>query len=144
MEHRLLGDTGISVSKICLGSMTWGEQNSEADAHQQLDYAVANGVNFIDTAEMYLVPPCRETYATTERYIGTWLKQRGKRDDLVLASKIAGPTSANRLESYIRNGNDFSRAQILAACEASLSRLQTDYLDLPIRCLLHPYGDVTD
>ena len=130
MEHRLLGDTGISVSKICLGSMTWGEQNSEADAHQQLDYAVANGVNFIDTAEMYPVPPCRETYATTERYIGTWLKQRGKRDDLVLASKIAGPTSANRLESYIRNGNDFSRAQILAACEASLSRLQTDYLDL--------------
>ena len=126
MEHRLLGDTGISVSKICLGSMTWGEQNSEADAHQQLDYAVANGVNFIDTAEMYPVPPCRETYATTERYIGTWLKQRGKRDDLVLA----GPTSANRLESYIRNGNDFSRAQILAACEASLSRLQTDYLDL--------------
>ena len=130
MEHRLLGDTGISVSKICLGSMTWGEQNSEADAHQQLDYAVANGVNFIDTAEMYPVPPCRETYATTERYIGTWLKQRGKRDDLVLASKIAGPTSANRLESYIRNGNDFSRAQILAACEARLSRLQTDYLDL--------------
>ena len=130
MEHRLLGDTGISVSKICLGSMTWGEQNSEADAHQQLDYAVAHGVNFIDTAEMYPVPPCRETYATTERYIGSWLKQRGKRDDLVLASKIAGPTSANRLESYIRNGNDFSRAQILAACEASLSRLQTDYLDL--------------
>ena len=130
MEHRLLGDTGISVSKICLGSMTWGEQNSETDAHQQLDYAVAHGVNFIDTAEMYPVPPCRETYATTERYIGSWLKQRGKRDDLVLASKIAGPTSANRLESYIRNGNDFSRAQILAACEASLSRLQTDYLDL--------------
>ena len=130
MEHRLLGDTGISVSKICLGSMTWCEQNSEADAHQQLDYAVAHGVNFIDTAEMYPVPPCRETYATTERYIGSWLKQRGKRDDLVLASKIAGPTSANRLESYIRNGNDFSRAQILAACEASLSRLQTDYLDL--------------
>ena len=130
MEHRLLGDTGISVSKICLGSMTWGEQNSETDAHQQLDYAVAHGVNFIDTAEMYPVPPGRETYATTERYIGSWLKQRGKRDDLVLASKIAGPTSANRLESYIRNGNDFSRAQILAACEASLSRLQTDYLDL--------------
>ncbi len=130
MQHRLLGDTSISVSKICLGSMTWGEQNSEADAHQQLDYALAHGVNFIDTAEMYPVPPCRETYATTERYIGSWLKQRGKRDDLVLASKIAGPTSANRLESYIRNGNDFSRAQILAACEASLSRLQTDYLDL--------------
>ena len=67
MEHRLLGDTGISVSKICLGSMTWGEQNSEADAHQQLDYAVAHGVNFIDTAEMYPVPPCRETYATSAR-----------------------------------------------------------------------------
>ena len=91
MEHRTLGNTGIAVSKICLGSMTWGEQNSEAEAHQQLDYALAHGVNFIDTAEMYPVPPNAQTYATTERYIGSWLKARGKRDDVVLASKIAGP-----------------------------------------------------
>lgn len=130
MEKRALGQTGIKVSKICLGTMTWGEQNTEAEAHEQLDYALANGINFIDTAEMYPVPPGRETYATTERYIGSWIKARGRRDDFVLASKIAGPTTANRLESYIRNGNDFSRAQIFEACDASLKRLNTDYLDL--------------
>ena len=130
MEHRTLGNTGIAVSKICLGSMTWGEQNSEAEAHQQLDYALAHGVNFIDTAEMYPVPPNAQTYATTERYIGSWLKARGKRDDVVLASKIAGPTGNNNLDSYIRGGNNFSRVQIFAACEASLQRLNTDYLDL--------------
>ena len=130
MEQRLLGKSGIKVSKIALGTMTWGEQNTEAQVHEQLDYALAHGVNLIDTAEMYPVPPRKETYATTERYIGSWIKARGRRDDFVLASKIAGPTSANRLESYIRNGNDFSRAQIFEACEASLKRLQTDYLDL--------------
>ena len=130
MDYRKLGRTDLNVSAIALGTMTWGEQNTQTEAFEQIACAKNAGINFIDTAEMYPVPPCRETYATTERYIGTWLKQRGKRDDLVLASKIAGPTSANRLESYIRNGNDFSRAQILAACEASLSRLQTDYLDL--------------
>ncbi|ASK28152.1 NADP(H)-dependent aldo-keto reductase [Neisseria chenwenguii] len=132
MEQRTLGTTGIQVSKICLGTMTWGEQNTEAEAHQQLDYALAHGVNFIDTAEMYPVPPRKETYATTERYIGSWIKARGKRDDFVLASKIAGPTAnnANGLDPYIRNGNDFSRAQIFEACEASLKRLNTDYLDL--------------
>ncbi|MCP1659660.1 aldo/keto reductase [Neisseria perflava] len=130
MEQRTLGKSGIQVSKICLGTMTWGEQNSEAEAHEQLDFALANDVNFIDTAEMYPVPPSKETYTTTERYIGSWIKARGKRDDFVLASKIAGPTSANRLDNYIRNGNDFSRAQIFEACEASLKRLNTDYLDL--------------
>lgn len=130
MEKRKLGQTGIEVSKICLGTMTFGEQNTEAQAHEQLDFALANGINFIDTAEMYPVPPCKETYATTEKFIGNWLAKRGKRDDIVLASKIAGPTQNNRLNNYIRNGNDFSRAQIFAACEASLQRLQTDYLDL--------------
>ena len=130
MEQRLLGKSGIKVSKIALGTMTWGEQNTEAQAHEQLDYALAHGVNLIDTAEMYPVPPRKETYATTERYIGSWIKARGRRDDFVLASKIAGPTRVNRLENYIRNGNDFSRAQIFEACEASLKRLQTDYLDL--------------
>lgn len=129
MQQKMLGKTGISVSKICLGTMTFGEQNSEADAHEQLDFALASGINFIDTAEMYPVPPCKQTYATTEKMIGTWLAKQ-KRDDIVLASKIAGPTSKNRLDNYIRNGNDFSRAQIFAACEASLQRLQTDYIDL--------------
>lgn len=130
MEQRELGSSGIRVSKICLGTMTWGEQNTEAEAHQQLDYALANGVNFIDTAEMYPVPPCKETYTRTEQYIGNWIKQRGRRSDFVLASKIAGPTGGNNLESYIRGGNDFSRMQILEACEASLKRLNTDYIDL--------------
>ena len=130
MEQRELGSSGIRVSKICLGTMTWGEQNTEAEAHQQLDYALANGVNFIDTAEMYPVPPCKETYTRTEQYIGNWIKQRGRRSDFVLASKIAGPTGGNNLGSYIRGGNDFSRAQILEACEASLKRLNTDYIDL--------------
>ncbi len=130
MEQRELGKSGIMVSKICLGTMTWGEQNTEAQAHEQLDYALANGVNFIDTAEMYPVPPCQETYTRTEQYIGNWIKRRGRRDDFVLASKVAGPTGANNLDSYIRGGNDFSRAQIIEACEASLKRLNTDYLDL--------------
>ncbi|MCP2040476.1 aryl-alcohol dehydrogenase-like predicted oxidoreductase [Neisseria sp. HSC-16F19] len=130
VEHSTLGRSGIAVSKICLGTMTWGEQNSEAEAHAQLDYALAHGVNFIDTAEMYPVPPGRETYTRTEQYIGNWIRARGRRDDFVLASKIAGPTGNNNLDSYIRGGNDFSRAQIIAACEASLQRLHTDYLDL--------------
>ncbi|WP_373707218.1 aldo/keto reductase, partial [Neisseria dentiae] len=85
MEKRELGKSGIMVSKICLGTMTWGEQNTEAQAHEQLDYALANGVNFIDTAEMYPVPPCQETYTRTEQYIGNWIKRRGRRDDFVLA-----------------------------------------------------------
>lgn len=130
MQQRPLGRSGIQVSKICLGTMTWGEQNTEAEAHEQLDYALANGVNFIDTAEMYPVPPRKETYTRTEQFIGNWIKARGRRDDFVLASKIAGPTGANGLERYIRGGNDFSRAQIFEACDASLKRLNTDYLDV--------------
>ena len=85
MQYRKLGTTGIDVSVICLGTMTFGEQNSEDDAHAQLDYALAHGVNFIDTAEMYPVPPQRDTYSRTEQYIGSWLQKRGKRDDIVLA-----------------------------------------------------------
>lgn len=130
MEYRQLGQTDLKVSVICLGTMTWGEQNSEADAHAQLDYAVANGVNFIDTAELYPVPPRAETYALTERYIGSWLAARGKRDDVIIASKIAGPTRAGDDQAYIRGGSRFSKAQIEAACDASLKRLNTDYLDL--------------
>ena len=132
MQHNTLGASGIQVSKICLGTMTWGEQNTAVEAHAQLDYALSHGVNFIDTAEMYPVPPCKETYTRTEQIIGAWIAARGKRDDFVLASKIAGPTgnNSNGLDPYIRNGNDFSRAQIFEACEASLKRLNTDYLDL--------------
>ena len=131
MQYRPLGTTGIQVSKICLGTMTWGEQNTQAEAFEQLDYALSQGVNFIDTAEMYPVPPNRDTYTTTEQYIGAWIKARGKRDDFVLASKIAGPTGNNNLDGYIRGGNNnFSRAQIIEACNASLQRLNTDYLDL--------------
>ena len=91
MQYRKLGNTGIDVSLICLGTMTWGEQNTEAEAHAQLDYALAQGVNFIDTAEMYPIPPKGATQGLTETYIGNWLQQRGGRDQLVLATKVAGP-----------------------------------------------------
>ena len=87
MQYNELGRTGIKVSRICLGTMTWGEQNTQAQAHEQLDYALSQGVNFIDTAEMYPVPPNQETYTTTEQYIGAWIQARGRRDDIVLASK---------------------------------------------------------
>ncbi|RFA30030.1 NADP(H)-dependent aldo-keto reductase [Alkalilimnicola ehrlichii] len=128
MEYRQLGNTDIKVSKICLGTMTWGEQNTEQDAHQQLDYALDHGVNFIDAAEMYPVPPKAETQGRTEEYIGTWLSKRGKRDDIVLASKIAGP--GNGL-TYLRDGSTvFARNQIIEAVDNSLRRLQTDYIDL--------------
>lgn len=130
MEKRKLGQTDIDVSVICLGTMTWGEQNTEAEAHAQLDYALAHGVNFIDTAEMYPVPPQAETYTRTEQYIGTWLAKRGKRDDFILASKAAGPSRGNDQQNYIRGGARFTKAQLHEACNASLRRLQTDYLDL--------------
>ena len=111
MQYNELGRTGIKVSRICLGTMTWGEQNTQAQAHEQLDYALSQGVNFIDTAEMYPVPPNQETYTTTEQYIGAWIQASGRRDDIVLASKIAGPTGNNNLDGYIRGGNNnFSRA----------------------------------
>ncbi|MCG2582778.1 aldo/keto reductase [Massilia sp. TS11] len=127
METTTLGKTGLSVSRICLGTMTFGEQNTEAEAHAQLDYALERGINFIDTAEMYPVMPKATTTGSTERYIGSWLKKRGKRDDLVIATKVAGPTAM----SWIRGGqSNLDRAGIRAALEASLQRLQTDYVDL--------------
>jgi len=126
MKYNPLGRTGISVSEICLGTMTWGSQNSEQDAHDQLDYALSQGVNFIDTAELYPTTPLSpDTYGDTERFIGNWLKARGNRDKVVLASKVAG---AGR--SYIRGGAPMSRAGILEAIDNSLSRLKTDYVDL--------------
>lgn len=128
MDYRPLGRTDLNVSLICLGTMTWGEQNSEADAHQQLDYALDQGINFIDAAEMYPVPPKAETAGRTESYIGSWLAKRGQRDDIVLATKIAGP--GNGL-SHIRDGRTrFTEDAIRAALEGSLKRLQTDYIDL--------------
>jgi aryl-alcohol dehydrogenase-like predicted oxidoreductase len=126
MKYNPLGRTGIDVSEICLGTMTWGSQNSEQEAHDQLDYALSQGVNFIDTAELYPTTPLSaETYGDTERFIGSWLKARGNRDKVVLASKVAGPG-----RPHIRGGALMDRAGILAAIDASLSRLQTDYVDL--------------
>ncbi|WP_111497443.1 MULTISPECIES: NADP(H)-dependent aldo-keto reductase [Marinobacter] len=127
MQKRQLGRTDLDVSLICLGTMTWGEQNSEAEAFEQLDYATANGINFIDAAEMYPVPPRAETQGATETCLGNWLKQRGRRDDLVIASKVAGP--GNGLD-YLRDGPRLTRPHIRAAVEDSLKRLQTDYIDL--------------
>ena len=128
MQYRQLGRTDLKVSKICLGTMTFGEQNTEAQAHEQLDIALGAGVNFIDTAEMYPVAPSAETQGRTEEYIGSWLKARGNRDQIILASKVAGPAD---WVDYIRSGYlRFDRQNITAALDASLKRLQTDYLDL--------------
>lgn len=127
MQFVKLGQSDLNVSKVCLGTMTFGDQNTQAEAHQQLDYAVAQGINFIDTAEMYPVPPKAETYTKTEPIIGAWLKNQ-QRDKLIIGSKISGP---RRGMSWIRN-NEFSldRATIRAALHDSLTRLQTDYIDL--------------
>lgn len=128
MELRQLGHTELNVSALCLGSMTWGEQNDQSQAFAQLDCAKAAGVNFLDTAEMYPVPPRAETYATTERYIGNYFKARGNRADWILASKVAGPGNGI---THIRDGDlKLNRQHIVAALDASLGRLQTDWIDL--------------
>jgi aryl-alcohol dehydrogenase-like predicted oxidoreductase len=127
MQYRQLARTDLKVSVICLGTMTWGQQNSEAEAHAQLDYALAQGVNFIDTAEMYPVPPMADTQGRTEQYIGSWLKARRNRDRVVLASKVSG--RANWLP-WIRGGPRLNSRHIREALDGSLKRLQTDYLDL--------------
>ena len=128
MILRQLGRTDIRVSALCLGTMTWGEQNSEAEAHAQLDAALEAGVNFIDTAEMYPVPPKAKTYGLTERYIGNWLAKRGNRDKVVLATKVLGRSDSL---TYMRDGHAcLDRKNIEAAVTDSLQRLQTDYIDL--------------
>ena len=128
MERRQLGRTELQVSTVCLGTMTFGEQNSEADAHSQLDYALERGVNFIDTAEMYPVMPNAATQGSTERFIGSWLKNSGRRAEVVLATKVAGP---NPNTPWLRGPqHNLGRADIRAAVEDSLRRLQTDYIDL--------------
>jgi aryl-alcohol dehydrogenase-like predicted oxidoreductase len=129
MKYRKLGNTDIEVSVVCLGSMTWGEQNTRDQAFEQMDYALSRGVNFIDTAELYAIPPRAQTYGSTEAIIGEWLHSRGQRDQVVLASKIAGPGEG--WIDHIRRGKTrFNRGDITAALDASLERLQTDYLDL--------------
>jgi len=128
MQYRKLGRSDIDVSKICLGTMTFGEQNTEEQAHAQLDYALDQGINFIDAAEMYPVPPKADTYGRTEEYIGSWLAASGRRDDVVLASKVTGRSGMD----YMRGGFEtrLTPRQIRSALEASLDRLHTDYLDL--------------
>lgn len=126
MKYTKLGNTDIKVSKICLGTMTWGKQNTEEEAFEQMDYALEQGVNFFDTAEMYPVPATPETYAETERIIGNWFQKTGNRNKVVLASKIAGGGDYTK---HIRTGG-FNRKNITEAVEGSLKRLKTDYLDL--------------
>ena len=126
MQFNELGKTDIRVSKICLGTMTYGEQNTEAEAHEHMAYAVSQGINFFDTAEMYPVPPLEHTQGKTEEYIGTWLKKTGKRKEIILATKVAGPG----MMPYLRGGAQLIPKQINAALDSSLERLQTDYIDL--------------
>ncbi len=129
MQYRTLGNSNLKVSLICLGSMTWGEQNTEDEGHEQLDFALGFGVNFIDTAELYAIPARAETYGRTEEIIGTWLKARRNRDKVIIASKIAGPGKG--WVDHIRNGESrFDRKNIETALHNSLKRLQTDYIDL--------------
>jgi len=128
MKYSLLGNTDIKVSKLCLGTMTFGEQNTETQAHEQLDYALERGINFIDTAEIYAVPCRKATYGKTEEFIGTWIRARKNRDKYILASKVSGPSPY--MAKYIREDLGFSRRAIREAIQKSLTRLQTDYLDL--------------
>ena len=126
MKYTTLPNTTLKVSKICLGTMTWGNQNTEAEAFEQMDYALAQGVNFFDTAELYPVPATPQTYADTERIIGNWFQKTGNREKVVLASKIAGGGDYTK---HIRTGG-FTKQNITEAIEGSLQRLKTDYLDL--------------
>jgi aryl-alcohol dehydrogenase-like predicted oxidoreductase len=126
MKFRKLGTTNVDVSVICLGTMTWGEQNTQKEAFEQMDYASEMGVNFFDTAELYPVPPGAKTYGRTEQMIGNWFKEKKNREKIVLATKVAGPRC-----NWIRGGeNNFNEKNISAAIEGSLKRLKTDYIDL--------------
>jgi len=130
MELRNLGRTDLQVTSVCLGTMTWGEQNTEAEAHEQLDYALDRDINFIDVAEMYPVPARAETQGRTESYIGTWIEARKNRDKFVLATKVTGRSGM----TWVRDGDvpmtRHTPAQIDEAVETSLKRLRTDYIDL--------------
>lgn len=130
MEKRPLGRTGLEVTTCCLGTMTWGQQNTEAEGHAQMDYAMERGVTFWDTAEMYAVPPKRETQGSTERIIGTWFQSRGRRDEVILATKIAGLSQMVWTRDDTVPVTRHTKDQIDMAVEKSLARLQTDYIDL--------------
>ena len=126
MKYKKLGTTDLDVSLICLGTMTWGTQNSEKDAFEQMDYSVSKGINFFDTAELYSVPPTAESYGKTETMIGNWFEKRKNREKIILASKIAGPRC-----DWIRNGkNNYNEKNLGEAINESLKRLKTDYIDL--------------
>ena len=127
MEFNTLGTSDLKVSKICLGTMTWGEQNTEAEAFEQMDYALERQVNFFDTAELYPVPPKAETQGRTEQYIGNWFKARGNRDKVILATKVVGRTD---MEWFRGETGTLSTKHIREAVEGSLKRLQTDYIDV--------------
>ena len=126
MNYKKLGNSDLNVSTICLGTMTWGEQNTPKEAFQQMDFALSEGVNFWDTAELYAVPPRKETYGHTEIIIGDWFEKNKKRDKVILATKVAGPA-----RDYLRNGeNSFVGKNLENALNDSLKRLKTDYIDL--------------
>ena len=126
MNYKKLGNTDLDVSTICLGTMTWGEQNTKNEGFQQMDYALDQGINFFDTAELYAIPPKKETYGKTEEIIGDWFKDRNNRSKVILATKISGPGL-----SWIRGGgNQYDKKNLNEAVNASLKRLQTDYIDL--------------
>ena len=126
MKFKKLGTTDLDVSLICLGTMTWGTQNTEKDAFEQMDYSLSEGVNFFDTAELYSVPPNSDSYGKTEVMIGNWFEKRKNREKIILASKVAGPGC-----SWIRGGgNNFDEKTIGKAIDGSLKRLKTDYIDL--------------
>ena len=126
MNYKKLGNSDIDVSTICLGTMTWGEQNTQEQAFEQMDFALSNGVNFWDTAELYAVPPRKETYGDTEEIIGNWFEKTKKRKEVIIATKVAGPA-----RDYLRNGeNSFTGPNLESALNNSLKRLKTDYIDL--------------
>ena len=128
MNYKKLGNTELKVSTICLGTMTWGEQNSEKEGFEQMDFALSQGVNFWDTAELYSIPPKKNTYGKTEEVIGNWFEKSKKRSEVILATKIAGPGL-----SWIRNGEyQYNKKSILEAVDNSLKRLKTDYIDLSL------------
>lgn len=127
MKYNNLSTTDLKVSEICLGTMTFGEQNTEKEAHEQLDYAVSQGINFVDTAEMYSVPGNKDTQGSTEKIIGNWFEKNRNRDSIILATKVTGPSAGM---PYIRDPMNFSREQIRTAIEGSLKRLKTDYVDI--------------